>query len=80
MDRIVRAISSDGLVQAAAICSRDLTERARQIHKLLPVGTAALGRTAADKLIELIEHPRVTLPEQIRVSGKLLDGGSVSIL
>ena len=42
--------------------------------------TAALGRTAADKLIELIEHPRVTLPEQIRVSGKLLDGGSVSIL
>ena len=42
--------------------------------------TAALGRTAADKLIELIEHPRVTLPGQIRVSGKLLDGGSVSIL
>lgn len=42
--------------------------------------TAALGRTAADKLIELIEHPRVTLPEQIRVSGKLLDGGSVRIL
>ena len=37
MDRIVRAISSDGLVQAAAICSRDLTERARQIHKLLPI-------------------------------------------
>ena len=35
---------------------------------------------AADKLIELIEHPRVTLPEQIRVSGKLLDGGSVRIL
>jgi len=44
MDRIVRAISSDGMVQAAAICSRDLVERARQIHKTLPVGTAALGR------------------------------------
>ena len=44
MDRIVRAISSDGLVQASAICSRDMVERARQIHKLLPVGTAALGR------------------------------------
>ena len=42
--------------------------------------TKALGRLAADKLIELIEHPRVTLPEQIRVSGKLLDGGSVRIL
>ena len=34
----------------------------------------------ADKLIEFIEHPRVTLPEQIRVSGKLLDGGSVRSL
>ena len=42
--------------------------------------TKALGRLAADKLIELIEHPRVTLPEQIQVSGKLLDGGSVRIL
>ena len=46
-DRIVRAISTDGMVQAAAICSRDLTERARQIHKTLPVATAALGRTLA---------------------------------
>lgn len=46
-DRIVRAISADGLVQAAAICSRDLTERARQIHKTLPVATAALGRALA---------------------------------
>ena len=26
-DYIVRAISADGLVQAAAICSRELTER-----------------------------------------------------
>ena len=42
--------------------------------------TSALGRIAADKLIELIEHPRVTLPEQIRVSGRLLLGGSVRSL
>jgi len=46
-DRIVRAISTDGMVQAAAIYSRDLTERARQVHKTLPVATAALGRTLA---------------------------------
>ena len=32
------------MVQAAAICSRDMVERARQIHKTLPVATAALGR------------------------------------
>ena len=51
------------------MCSSDLQQN-----------TKSLGRLAADKLIELIEHPRVTLPEQIRVSGKLLDGGSVRIL
>ncbi|MBO4853755.1 MAG: Hsp33 family molecular chaperone HslO [Oscillospiraceae bacterium] len=43
-DRVVRAISSDGLVQAAAINSRALVERARLIHKTLPTATAALGR------------------------------------
>ncbi len=32
----------------------------------LPAEHQILGRLAADKLIELIEHPRVTLPEQIR--------------
>lgn len=42
--------------------------------------TAALGQTAANKLIELIEHPRVTLPEQVRVSGRLLPGRSVRSL
>ena len=47
-DRIVRAISTDGMVQAAAICSRGLTERARQIHKTLPVATAALDNVSAN--------------------------------
>ena len=46
-DHILRAITSDGLVQAAAISSRDLTERARQIHQTSPVATAALGRLLA---------------------------------
>lgn len=46
-DRIIRAISSDGLVKAAALSSRDLTERARSIHHTLPVATAALGRALA---------------------------------
>ena len=32
------------MVQAAAISSRGIVERARQIHKTLPVATAALGR------------------------------------
>ena len=44
-DQLVRAISKDGFVKAAAVSTRELTERARQIHKTLPVATAALGRS-----------------------------------
>ena len=46
-DCIVRAMSRDGFVKAAAVCSRALTERARNIHHLSPVATAALGRALA---------------------------------
>ncbi len=35
--------------------------------------TRMLGRMAADKLVQMIEHPRVTLAEQIPVTG--LPGG-----
>ena len=45
MDEIVRMLTKDGTVKAVAITGRELTERARQIHKTLPVATAALGRT-----------------------------------
>ena len=73
MDHIVRAISSDGLVQAAAICSRDLTERARQIHKLLPVGTASLGRTlsAASLMGNALKGAGASLTLQIKGGGPL---------
>lgn len=46
-DQLVRAISKDGYVKAAAVSTRNLTEHARQIHQTLPVATAALGRTLA---------------------------------
>jgi molecular chaperone Hsp33 len=46
-DQLVRAITSDGMVQATAVSTKYLTERARQIHRTLPVGTAALGRLLA---------------------------------
>lgn len=46
-DYLVRAITADGFVKATAITSKDLTERARQIHRCLPVATAALGRALA---------------------------------
>ena len=46
-DQLVRAITRDGMVKATAVSTRELTERARQIHHTLPVATAALGRSLA---------------------------------
>ena len=45
MDEIVRMITGDGAVKAIAVTGKDLVERARQIHKLAPLATAALGRS-----------------------------------
>lgn len=43
-DTIVHAIARDAGIQMTAVITTDLVERARQIHKTLPVATAALGR------------------------------------
>ena len=47
MGELVRALTRDGYVKAVAVTTADIVERARQIHKTLPVGTAALGRTGS---------------------------------
>ena len=39
--------------------------------------TAVLGRTAAAKLVELIERPKTALLDRIIISGKLIQGDSV---
>ena len=46
-DELVRAMTKDGFVNAVAVYTRALTERARQIHHTSPVATAALGRALA---------------------------------
>ena len=73
MDRLVRAITTDGLVQAVAITSRELTERARQIHTTLPVATAALGRTlaAASMMGNALKDGGASLTLQIKGGGPL---------
>ncbi len=42
--------------------------------------TEELGRIAASRLIERIEHPRTTLPQHITVHGRLLEGETVKRL
>ncbi len=44
MGKLVRAITSDGAVLAAAVDTTDLTARAEQIHKSSATVTAAMGR------------------------------------
>ena len=73
MDKLVRAITSDGMVQAVAVSTRDLTERARQIHTTLPVATAALGRTlaAASMMGNALKEEDASLTLQIKGGGPL---------
>ena len=73
MDKLVRAITSDGMVQAVAVSTRDLTERARQIHTTLPVATAALGRTlaAAAMMGNALKEADASLTLQIKGGGPL---------
>lgn len=42
--------------------------------------TEALGRTAAERLINLIEHPKTTLVDRIMISGELIKGKTVKRL
>ncbi len=73
MDRLVRAITADGMVQAVAVSTRELTERARNIHTTLPVATAALGRTlaAASMMGNALKAEGASLTLQIKGGGPL---------
>ena len=73
MDTLVRAITSDGMVQAVAVSTRDLTERARQIHTTLPVATAALGRAlaAASMMGNALKDQKGSVTLQIKGGGPL---------
>ncbi len=72
-DEIVRAITGDGLVKAVAVTGRDLVERARNIHTLLPMATAALGRAllGASMMGDMLKEEEGSLTLQIKGGGPL---------
>lgn len=72
-DQLIRAISQDGLIKVSAVSTRDLTERARQIHKTLPVATAALGRLLAgvSMMGNALKEEAASLTLQIKGGGPL---------
>lgn len=44
MDELIRVIAKDAHVKAMAITAKDMVEKARNIHKMMPLATATLGR------------------------------------
>lgn len=73
MDQIIRMIAKDAPVKASAISARELVERARTIHTLLPNATAALGRTlmAASMMGDALKEEKGALTIQIKGGGPL---------
>ena len=78
-DELVRAMTKDGFVNAVAVTTTGIVERARQIHKTLPTATAALGRllTAASMMgnMQKVENGSMTL--QIRGGGPI---GTITVV
>lgn len=44
VDELIRVIARDAHIKAVSVTAKDLTEKARTIHRLSPLATAALGR------------------------------------
>lgn len=76
-DKIIRAITTDGAVMAAAISAEGLVEHARQIHNTSPVATAALGRAlmAASLMGNQLKGAKDTVSIQFKGGGPI---GSVT--
>lgn len=72
-DEIVRAMTGDGFVKAVAVTGRDCVERARTMHTLPPMATAALGRTlmAASMMGDMLKTDRGSVTIQIKGGGPL---------
>ena len=72
-DYIVRAAAADNQIRAFAITSREMVEKARQIHNTSPVATAALGRSlsAGAMMGSMMKGEEDLLTLQIRGDGPL---------
>lgn len=72
-DYIVRATAADNQIRAFAITSREMVEKARQIHNTSPVATAALGRSlsAGAMMGSMMKGEQDLLTLQIRGDGPL---------
>ena len=72
-DYIVRATAADHQLIAFAVTSRDIVEKAREIHNTSPVATAAIGRllTAASMMGSMMKGEKDVLTLQIECGGPI---------
>ena len=78
-DQIIRVLAKNAPVKASVITARDMVERARQIHRTLPVATAALGRTlmAASMMGNQLKEENGSVTLRIKGDGPL--GGITAV-
>ena len=72
-DQIIRVLAKDAPIKAAAVSAGALVERARQIHRTLPVATAALGRSlmACSMMGNQLKEDNGSVTLQIKGGGPL---------
>ena len=72
-DQIVRGMTKDGYVKVVGITTTGIVEKARQMHKTLPMATAALGRvlTAASMMGNMQKTEQGSLTLQFKGDGPL---------
>lgn len=72
-DYIIRGMAADHQIRVFAATTRNLAERARQIHNTSPVATAALGRllTAGAMMGAMMKGEKDLLTLQIKADGPL---------
>lgn len=72
-DYIVRATAANHQLRAFAVTSRDIVEKAREIHNTSPVATAAIGRmlTAASMMGSMMKGEKDVLTLQVECGGPI---------
>lgn len=72
-DYIVRATAADHQLRAFAVTSKDIVEKAREIHNTSPVATAAIGRllTSASIMGSMMKGEKDVLTLQIECGGPI---------
>lgn len=73
MDYMIRGTAADDMVRVFAVTTRDMVEKARQIHNTSPVATAALGRllSAASMMGPMMKGDRDIMTIMIKGDGPI---------